>query len=84
MGVPTVGAILYSTRHETHLKLSQKIMHTRVLGQMSVLTMLVFVMGFREYMRLHGGVFVDENAEELQEVEESVAPVALQSQQSKV
>lgn len=68
MGIPTVGGILWSTRHETHLKLSQKLMHTRVMGQMAVVSMLVVTMAFREGMRANGGLFLeDKEAEEIEE-----------------
>lgn len=59
---------MWSTRHETHLKLSQKLMHTRVMGQMAIVSMLVVTMAFREGMRSNGGPFV-ENIE-VEEVEE--------------
>lgn len=58
MGIPAVAGILYSIRDQPHLKLSQKLMHTRVYGQMTVVTMLVTTMMFRETMRRNGGVFV--------------------------
>ncbi len=41
MGVPAVGGILYSLRNEGNLKLSQKLIHTRVYGQMTVVSMVV-------------------------------------------
>lgn len=37
------------------LKLSQRIIHTRVQGQASVITILALTMGFREYMQKNGG-----------------------------
>uniref|UniRef100_A0A7S2W876 HIG1 domain-containing protein n=1 Tax=Rhizochromulina marina TaxID=1034831 RepID=A0A7S2W876_9STRA len=52
--VPLVGSIFYSQTGHDHLKLSQKIMHTRVLGQASVVTLLLSVMFFRDYMDRHG------------------------------
>lgn len=80
MGVPTVGAILYSTRNEAHLKLSQKLMHTRVYGQMSIVVMLLTVMSFREYMKRNGGLFIDEY-EEARGVEQDTVAAALSHQQ---
>ena len=41
MGLPAVGGILYSQRNEGNLKLSQKLIHTRVYGQMTVVSMVV-------------------------------------------
>ncbi|CAM9588772.1 unnamed protein product [Choristocarpus tenellus] len=60
MGVPAVGYIAWSLRNEGHLKFSQKVMVTRVYGQMTVLSMLLATMMFRETMRRRGGVFVEE------------------------
>lgn len=84
MGVPTVGSILYSTRNETHLKLSQKLMHTRVYGQMSVVAMLLTVMSFREYMRRNGGLFIDEYEEETTAEQDAVVAALSHQQHRKV
>jgi hypothetical protein len=54
LGAPLATSILYSQRHNTHLTLSQKIMHSRVFAQAGVLTILLFTMGFREYMDRRG------------------------------
>jgi hypothetical protein len=52
--VPIVGVIAYHNRQRSTLSLSQAIMHTRVMGQFSVLAILVTTMGFYDYMRAHG------------------------------
>ena len=52
--LPVVGSIYYGQSDLKHLKLSQKVMHTRVMGQLSVLSILLGVMFFREHMKLHG------------------------------
>lgn len=67
MGVPAVGGILYSMRNEGNLKLSQKLMHTRVYGQFTVLSMLIATMTFQEVMRRNGGMFVNSASEEEEE-----------------
>lgn len=54
VGSPLVASILYSQMHEQHLKLSQRIMHTRVYGQAGVLAIALSVMGFRKYMDERG------------------------------
>lgn len=77
MGVPAVAGILYSMRNEGNLKLSQKLMHTRVYGQMTVVSMLVGTMMFQELMRRNGGVFVA--ASEEGEEEEGSGEVASKS-----
>ncbi|CAM9688360.1 unnamed protein product [Hapterophycus canaliculatus] len=75
MGVPAVGGILYSMRNEGNLKLSQKLIHTRVYGQMTVVSMVVCMMTFQQLMKRNGGLFVvPEAEEELEEVEEAVVP----------
>jgi len=45
----------YSSQLITGLKLSQRIIHTRVQGQASVILILALTMGFREWMTKHGG-----------------------------
>ncbi|CAN0414045.1 unnamed protein product [Pylaiella littoralis] len=68
MGLPAVGGILYSMRNEGHLKLSQKLIHTRVYGQFTVVSIVVATMGFQEMMKRNGGFFVvSEPEEELEE-----------------
>lgn len=54
LGMPLTATILYQQRHNTHLTLSQKIMHSRVFAQGSVLFILLSTMAFREYMDKHG------------------------------
>lgn len=51
---PVVLGIFYTQRKSNHLKLSQKIMHTRVIGQASVLSFLIGLMLFRDYMDREG------------------------------
>lgn len=41
------------------LTLQQKILHSRVMGQFSVLAILCSLMGFMDYMRRRGGPFVE-------------------------
>lgn len=64
MGVPAVAGILYSMRNEANLKLSQKLMHTRVYGQATVLSLVIVTMGFQEFMKRNGGMYVVTEAEE--------------------
>lgn len=70
MGIPAVGGILYSMRNEGNLKLSQKLIHTRVYGQMTVVSMVVAMMGFQEIMRRNGGLFVVSEPEDEEEAAE--------------
>lgn len=50
--LPVVGTMFYSQTGDakTHLKLSQKVMHTRLFSQFTILSMLLGLMAFRDYM----------------------------------
>lgn len=54
MGIPAAGLILNEQMKLKHLTLSQKIMHSRVFAQGSVLSILLVTMLFREYMNKRG------------------------------
>jgi hypothetical protein len=58
--VPIVGSMFYGQTGEmkTHLKFSQKVMHTRIFSQATVLTTLLGLMFFRDYMDTNG-MFVE-------------------------
>ncbi|KAL7510110.1 hypothetical protein ACHAXN_010666 [Cyclotella atomus] len=53
-GIPTVGYIFYGRSGQEHLQLQMKVMHTRVMGQFAVISMLLTLMGFKEYMDRSG------------------------------
>ena len=53
-GVPLAGYILNQQLQIKHLKLQQRIMHSRIFAQGSILLILVSVMGFRHWMEKHG------------------------------
>lgn len=59
--VPAVGYIYYG-RNEG-LQLQMKVMHTRVMGQFTVLALLLSLMGFKEYMDKNGKFITEEDAE---------------------
>mmetsp|Transcript_8011 Transcript_8011/g.12959 ORF Transcript_8011/g.12959 Transcript_8011/m.12959 type:complete len:356 (-) Transcript_8011:304-1371(-) len=52
IGVPTVLYIFKGREGQQHLQTQMKIMHTRVFGQFAVITMLLTLMGFKEYSKL--------------------------------
>jgi len=54
VGVPAVLSLFLSKSGQKELSLSQKIMHTRVAGQFSVLATLVGTMAFHDYMSRRG------------------------------
>mmetsp|Transcript_16278 Transcript_16278/g.20132 ORF Transcript_16278/g.20132 Transcript_16278/m.20132 type:complete len:188 (-) Transcript_16278:227-790(-) len=52
--VAAVGTVFALKGRETHLKFSQRVLHTRVLGQASVLGILVGTMVFHDFMNKRG------------------------------
>lgn len=67
IGIPTVLYIFKGRDGQQHLQTQMKIMHTRVIGQFAVISMLLSLMGFKEYMD-RSGKFITEA-----EVEDRVA-----------
>lgn len=53
---PIVGSVFYGQTGDkkTHLKFSQKVMHTRIFAQASVISTLIALMVFRDYMDTNG------------------------------
>uniref|UniRef100_A0A7S1D715 HIG1 domain-containing protein n=1 Tax=Cyclophora tenuis TaxID=216820 RepID=A0A7S1D715_CYCTE len=62
MGVPAVAWIFYGRSGQAHLQTQMKVMHTRVMGQFSVIAMLLGLMGFKEYMDRNGKFITEEDA----------------------
>jgi len=54
VGVPSVAYIFYGKNHQQHLQVQQQIMHTRVIGQFTVIALLLTFMGFKTYMDMYG------------------------------
>lgn len=54
MSIPIVGGIYYNQSKNTHLKLSQQIMQTRVIGQACIIGVLLSTMAFHDFMSKHG------------------------------
>lgn len=63
IGVPTVLYIFKGKEGQQHLQTQMKIMHTRVLGQFAVVTMLLTLMGFKEYMDSSGKFITEEDVQ---------------------
>lgn len=57
-GIPIVGSVWFYQSRDKFMTASQKVMHTRVIGQASVLALLVSTMFFRDQMDKRGGAFV--------------------------
>ena len=63
VGVPAVGYIFYGRSGQQHLQTSLKIMHTRVMGQFSIIGILLGLMGFKEYMDRNGRFITEAEAD---------------------
>lgn len=59
LAIPSVAWIFYGNTNKQHLDFSVKIMHTRVFGQFTTLSILLGVIGFKEFMD-HNGRFISE------------------------
>lgn len=62
-GVPSVLYIFKGREGQKHLQLQSMLMHTRVYGQFAVLTMLLGLMGFKEYMDRSGKFITEEEVQ---------------------
>jgi len=63
LGIPTVLYIFKGRDGQKHLQTQMKVMHTRVFGQFAVLSMLLTLMGFKEYMDRHGKYITEEDVQ---------------------
>jgi len=63
LSVPTVGIIFKSRSSQSHLQFQSMVMHTRVMGQFSVILMLLSLMGFKGYMDANGKFVTEEDAQ---------------------
>jgi len=63
VGIPSIAWIFWGKSGQSNLQFQQKIMHTRVLGQATVLTIMLSLMGFKEYMDRSGKFITEDEAE---------------------
>jgi len=63
VAVPTVLYIFKGRNDKNHLRLQSKIMQTRVIGQASVVVMLLGLMGFKDYMDKNGKFISEADAD---------------------
>lgn len=61
--IPCVGYIFYGRTDKQHLNVAMKIMHTRVFGQFATISLLLGVMGFKEFMDKNGKYITQAEAE---------------------
>jgi phosphoribosylformylglycinamidine (FGAM) synthase PurS component len=64
IAIPSVAYIFYGRTEQQHLQLSQKIMHTRVLGQFTTISLLLTVMGCKEYLDQNGRFISQQQADD--------------------
>ena len=64
IAIPSVAYIFYGRTEQQHLLLSQKIMHTRVLGQFATISLLLTVMGCKEYLDQNGRYISQQQADD--------------------
>ena len=64
IAIPSVAYIFYGRTEQQHLQLSQKIMHTRVLGQFTTISLLLTVMGCKEYLDRNGKYISQQQADD--------------------
>ena len=53
-GLPFAGFVLRQQMKLTHLTISQRVMHSRVIAQAGIITLALSTMAFREYMDKRG------------------------------
>ncbi len=61
-GLPIVAFVYNSQKDYHHLKFSQKVMQTRVLGQFTAVSLLLGLMGWNAYMDEHGRYVTEKQA----------------------
>jgi phosphoribosylformylglycinamidine (FGAM) synthase PurS component len=62
LGVPAVAYIFYGRSGQEHIPFQLKVMQTRVMGQGTVIAMLLGLMGFKEYMDRNGKFITEAEA----------------------
>ena len=64
IAIPSVAYIFYGRAEQKSLPLSQKIMHTRVMGQFATISLLLTVMGCKEYLDRNGRFISQQQADD--------------------
>ncbi len=64
IAIPSVGYIFYGRAEQKSLPFSQKIMHTRVMGQFTTISLLLTVMGCKEYLDQNGRFISQQQADD--------------------
>lgn len=64
VAVPSVAWIFYGRTGKEHLDFSVKLLHTRVFGQFATISLLLSVMGFKEFMDRNGKFITQAEADQ--------------------
>jgi len=76
LAVPSVALIFYGKSGQEHLQASVKLLHTRVFGQFTTLSLMLGIMGFHQYMASNGKYITEVEAnrrvEEMTEIREAL------------
>lgn len=64
LAIPSVALIFYGRTGKEHLEFSHKLLHTRVFGQFTTLSILLGVMGFKELMDRNGKYISQQEADQ--------------------
>ena len=84
IGVPTVFYIFKGREGQAHLQLQSKLMHTRVFGQFAVITFLLTLMGFKEYMDTSGKFITEDDVQaRIAEMQQSRAELLMRLQRDR-
>lgn len=84
IGVPTVFYIFKGREGQAHLQLQSKLMHTRVFGQFAVITFLLGLMGFKEYMDTSGKFITEDDVQaRVAEMQQSRAELLMRLQRDR-
>jgi len=76
LAVPSVALIYYGRQGKEHLQFSVKLLHTRVFGQFTTLSLMLGIMGFHQYMSTQGKfitqVEADQRVEEMAHIRKAL------------
>lgn len=64
LALPSVAWIFYGRSGKEHLDFSVKLLHTRVFGQFATISLLLSVMGFKEFMDRNGKFITQAEADQ--------------------
>ncbi len=63
-GIPAIGYIFWSRSKNPHLQFQMQVMHTRVMGQFTILLFMLTLMGVKGYMDQNGKFITETEAED--------------------